>query len=148
MMRVGIGEFLQLDEPELVAGDLLALGVSHALHLEAERHIAERGAPREQLREILKHDAAIQPVAINLLAADAYLAAGWLEESGDQVEQGGLAAARRTDDAEELGLIDVEARALDARDASTRRVIGERNVADLDMAHLIFPAFATINIMS
>src|SRR6185295_19312472 len=68
------------------------------------------------------------------------LAAGRREKTRDQVEQCGLAAARRADDAEELGLLNVEARALNARDASAGRVIGERNVPDLDMGHWRFRA--------
>ena len=43
----------------------------HALHFQPERDIAERGAPREQLGEILEHHAAVHAVAGDRLAADA-----------------------------------------------------------------------------
>ena len=92
-MRIGLAEFFQLDERELFARDVLALGLADAFHFEPEGHVAERGAPREKLREILEHDAAVEPVAVHRLAADADLAAGRTEEARDQIEQRGLAAA-------------------------------------------------------
>src|SRR2546423_213233 len=118
MVWVGVDELFQFHKPKLVARDLLALDFSNALHFEPERDVAERSAPGEKLREILEHDAAIKPAAGHGLAADADFAAGRNQKSGDQIEQRRLAAARRPDDAEELGLIDVEARRLHARDAS------------------------------
>ncbi len=75
MVRIGVREFLQLDQRELCERDLLALGLAHAFHLEPEGDVAERGAPGEQLGEVLEHDAAVEPVAGDRLAADADLAA-------------------------------------------------------------------------
>ena len=49
----------------------LALGLADALHLEPEGDVAERGAPRKELGEILEHDAAVHAVAGHRLAADA-----------------------------------------------------------------------------
>src|SRR4051794_29136411 len=118
MVRIGVAELLQLHEAELIARHFFALGLPHAFHLEPEAHVAERGAPRKKLREVLKHHTAIEAVAVHLLAADADLASGRRQKSGDQVEQGRLAAARRPDDAEEFGLVDLEACVLYARDPS------------------------------
>ena len=109
MVRIGIGELLQLDQPELLQRDLLALGPGHALHLQPEGDVAQRRAPGEQLGEVLEHDAAVHAVAGDGLAADADLAAGGRKEAGDDVEQRGLAAAAGADQAQELGLLDVEA---------------------------------------
>ena len=47
----------------------------HALHFQAEGDVAQRGAPRKQLGEILKHDAAVHAVAFDRLAGDADFAA-------------------------------------------------------------------------
>ena len=115
--------------------DLLALGLSHALHLQAEGHVSERGAPWKQLGEILEHDAAVHAVAGDGLAADADLAGGGREKAGDDVEQRRLAAARRADQAEELRGLDVEADVLHAGDPAGGRVVDQRDVADLDMGH-------------
>ena len=110
VVRVGVGEFLELDQRELLERDLLALRLRHALHLQAEGDVAERACARKELGEVLEHDAAVHAAPGHRLAADADLAAGGREEAGDDVEQRGLAAAAGADEAEELGLLDVEAR--------------------------------------
>ena len=74
MVRIGLDELVELDELELAARDLLALGLGDPLHLQPEGHVAERGAPGKQLREVLEHDAAIHAVAGDRRAADADLA--------------------------------------------------------------------------
>src|SRR5258708_33874690 len=68
-------------------------------------------------------------------AAHADSPAGRLEEAGDDVEQCRLAATRWTQEAEKLGGRDVEADAAEAGHAAARRVVDERDVADLDMGH-------------
>src|SRR5262245_8046749 len=115
-MRIGLAELLELHQRELLARDLLALGLADAFHLEPEGDVAERGAPREELREILEHDAAVEPLSVHRLAGDANIAGRGFQEARDQVEQRGLAAAGRPDDAQELGLFEIEARARNARD--------------------------------
>ena len=59
VVRIRLCEFLKLHELELVERDRLALRPRHAFHFEPERDIAKRRAPREQLREILEHHAAV-----------------------------------------------------------------------------------------
>src|SRR5262245_31459553 len=125
MMRIGLRKFLELDQPQLLERDLLALGLADALHFEPEGDVAKRGTPGKELRKILEHDAAVGALAADSLTADADLAAGRREKSRDDVEQRGLAAARRTQQAKELRLLHVEADAVDAGDASGRRVIDE-----------------------
>jgi hypothetical protein len=70
VVRIGIRELFQLHQPELLQGDALALRFSDALHLQAEGDVAERRAPGKELGEILEHDAAILPVALDGLTAD------------------------------------------------------------------------------
>ena len=135
MVRIGAGKLFELDELELRQGDVLALGLGHPLHLEAEGNVAERGAPRKKLGEILKHDAAVHAVAGHGLAADADFAVGGVEKAGDDVEQRGLAAARRSHQAKKLGRFHVEAHARDARHGACGRIVGERDVADFDVGH-------------
>src|SRR5262249_58980702 len=48
---------------------------------------------------------------------------------------GGLAAAARADDAQELRRFDAEAHVGNARHAAGRRVVNERDVAQLDVGH-------------
>src|SRR6478672_8244855 len=135
MMRIGVRELLELDQAQLLERHLLALGLADALHLEPERDVAERGAPGKQLREILEHDAAVSALSADGLAADADLATGRREKSRDDVKERSLAAARWSQQAEELRLLHVKANAVDRADASGRRVVDERDVADFDVRH-------------
>src|SRR5262249_16692195 len=140
VMRIGLGEFLELDQLELLERNLLALAPADSLHFQAEGDVAERGAPREQLGKVLEHHAAVETMAGHRLAADADLAGAGSEEAGDDVEQRRLAAARRPDDADELGGLDRETHPRDAGHAAARRVVGEAHVADLDMRHRRAPS--------
>src|SRR5215467_9400038 len=133
MVRVGLYELFELHQLELRERNLFALGLADPSHLEPEGHVAERGAPREQLGEVLKHHAAVGAVTADRFAADADLARGGGEKAGDDVEQRRLTAARGPDDAKELRGLDVEADAGDARDLPGGRVVDERDVADFDM---------------
>src|SRR5207245_2839169 len=135
MMRIRLYEFFELHQLELRERDLLALGFPDPPHLEPEGHVPERGAPREQLGEVLKHHAAVGAVTADRFAADADFARGGGEKAGDDIEQRRLTAARGADDAKELRGLDVEADAGDARDLPGGRVVDERDVADFDMGH-------------
>src|SRR6266508_6270441 len=99
MMRIGIGKSLALNQMQLPARDLLALALADAFHLQAESDVAERRPPREQLGEILEHHAAIHAGPGDRLAVDADFTSGRAQESGNDVEQRRLAAARRPDQA-------------------------------------------------
>ena len=135
MVRIGAREFVELHQRQLLERDGVALLLGDAFHLEAEGHVAERGAPRKQLGEILEHDAAVHAVAGDRLAADADLAARRADESRDDVEKRRLAAAARPDDADEFGRRDIEAHRIDGRHAARGGVVDERDVADFDMGH-------------
>ena len=87
MVRIGTGEIFQLHQAKLFERDGFALRFRHAFHFQAESDIAQRRAPRKQLSEILKHDAAIHAVTAHRLAGDADLARIRHDESGDDIEQ-------------------------------------------------------------
>src|SRR6266566_3640510 len=135
MMRIGLRELLELDQAQLLERDLLALGLADALHLEPEGHVAKRGAPGKELREILEHDAAIGALAADGLTADPDFSACRREKSRDDVEQRGLATARGTQQAEELRLLYAEADVVDAGHPPGRCVVDKRDVADFDVRH-------------
>src|SRR5712671_4644130 len=135
MMRIGLRELLELDQAQLLERDLLALGLADAFHLEPEGDVAKRGAPGKELRKVLEHNAAVGALAADGLTADADLAAGRRQKSRDDVKERGLAAARGTQQAEELRLLHLEADAVDAGHAPRRCVVDERDVADFDVRH-------------
>jgi hypothetical protein len=78
VVRVGVGELLELDEAELLQCDLLALSFGDAPHLQAEGDVAKGCAPGEELGEVLEDDAAVHALPGDLLAAYADLAGGGL----------------------------------------------------------------------
>src|SRR6516162_2660388 len=129
-MWIGVGEFLELDEGELLERDTFPFGPRDALHFETEGDVAERGAPWKQLGEILEHHTTIHAAPGHGLAADTDLAGGRREEAGDDVEERRLAAAGRADDAQELRGRQAKACRFDGVNRAARRVVDERYVAD------------------
>src|SRR5215475_3611294 len=123
MMRVRSGEFFELHQTQLLARDFLPFIFWHAFHLEAERNIAECGTPREKLREILEHNAAVHSMTVDFFTANTDFPRFRGKETRDNVEKRGLATAGRADDAYELRSIDVERYILDARHFSAGRVV-------------------------
>ena len=83
-----------------VAGSDGALGGGHPELLEAELHVRARGAPRKQC-ELLEHGGGLGLPSTPLpLEVDA--AGGARQKARDDPEQGGLPAAGRAEDGEEL----------------------------------------------
>src|SRR5262249_32698009 len=135
VMRIGIGELFELDQAQLLQRDALALGPRHALHLEPEGDIAERGAPGEELGGILKHDPAVRAGAAQGFAADQDLAARGGEEAGEDIEQRRLAAATGSDEAHELRLLDGKVRRRHAGHSTVGRVRAGRDISHLEVRH-------------
>src|SRR5438105_2841589 len=134
-MRIGARELLEPDETEEVHRDLGALGARHALHLQAELHIAARRPPREELGEVLKDDATVEPTSGDRLPADQDLAARGCEKAGDDVEHRRLAAAALPDDAEELRGAHAEAHVAERLDAALSAVVHVIHCPELDLVH-------------
>src|SRR5262245_32779406 len=135
MMRIGFRELLELDQAQLLERHGLALALGHALRLEAEGDVAERGPPREELREVLKHHAAIGAVAGYWLAANADVAAGRLQEPRNDVEHCRLAAAGGTHEADELRPRNLEADVVDRMHRAGWCVVRQTDVAHRDVSH-------------
>ena len=62
---------------------------------------------------LLEHDAAVGAGTLHQLAVAVDLAAGGLEQAGDDVQEGALAAAGGADDADKLVVVDVERHAVE-----------------------------------
>src|SRR4029450_5347689 len=100
--RVGAGEALEIDQLQEAARGLGALRRRHTAYLKPELHVALRGAPGEELREVLEDDAAIAAAPVHDLAPDADLTARRLEKAGHDVQEGRLAAAAAAHAADEF----------------------------------------------
>ena len=77
----------------------------HVLDLHTENDVVEHRAPRQQ-QVLLQHVADAADGAGGVDALDEHAAAGRLQQSGDDVENGGFAAAGGADQADEAPLRD------------------------------------------
>src|SRR5262249_15635966 len=125
MMRVGTGELVEFHQSQLLVCNSLAFVLWHAFHFKAESDVTECCAPGEKLGKILKDDASIHAMAFHLLADNADLALCRCQEPGNDVDQRGLAAAGRSDDADEFRSADIETDLLDARDFAAGRIVDQ-----------------------
>ena len=97
------------------------LVLRHLLELETERHVVEHAHVRVE-RVVLEHHrdvALLRRHVVDDTVADADRALGYRFEPGDHPQRGGLAAARRADQDDELLVVDVEVERLH-RDGAVR----------------------------
>ncbi len=107
---------------------LVGIGLGHAGDLEAEGDVLRHGQVGEQ-RIGLEHHADVALVGLqprDVLAADDDGAGGRLLEAGDHAQHGGLAAAGRAEEGDELAGADIEVEILH----HGRRAIGFADVLD------------------
>src|SRR5450631_1180343 len=100
-MDVAVPELQKMDEAQVVLHLLLALGFADVLHLQAELDVPAHRQPGKQ-PEFLEDQDAIGSRPIHRRAIHQNLPRGLRLQTGDQVQQRGLATSRRTDDAEKL----------------------------------------------
>ena len=132
LLGVGLHEVLQLDELDVLERDLLGLLVGLALELEAKLDVLEDREPREE-GVLLEDDAAVGAGARDLLAVHQDAALRGLLEATDDVQERGLAAAGRPDDAHELVLVDVEVGAVEGNHLALAGVELLDHVLDVDL---------------
>ena len=112
LARIEIGETGEMNEIEIFRGLGHALALGQSLHLERPRDVLDGGEPGKQ-RELLEHHAAIGPRRPDRTAVETQVAAAGRLEAAEDVQEGALAAARRSDDRDELVLVDGERQAID-----------------------------------
>src|SRR5690349_6384582 len=94
-------EALKPDELEVLIGAVVAFRAGHTGQLQAEFDVGADVEPREE-RSFLEDDDAVPPRPGDGVAADEHFAGGRLFEAGDDVQERGLAASRRSKEANEL----------------------------------------------
>ncbi len=102
---------------EHLGDPLVGLGLRHAGDLQPEGDVLRDGQVRKQ-RVGLEHHADIALVRLqpgDVLAADDDGAGGRLLEAGDHAQHGGLAAARRAEEGDELAARDIQVEILHHR---------------------------------
>src|SRR5262245_16882527 len=99
---------IETDEIEIALRPLQPFLTRQAAHAQAELDVAKCRQPRVERVITLKDDATISPRAVDDAAGDFHATGGSGLETGRHVEDGGLAAAARAQQAEELAGFDVE----------------------------------------
>ena len=123
----------QSGEIEQRAGRGVSLALLDACHLQAELDILANRQPGEQ-RVLLEHDAAVRARFGDRLAVEPGLAKRRLDETGDDAEQGRLAATRRPDQRDEFARLYVERHAFDGHDLAVVCAERDAHVANVDEA--------------
>src|SRR5262249_21967311 len=103
----------------IFGGELAAPAAAEiALELQPEHHVAVGGEPGKQ-RLLLEHDHALRTGPLDRNPVGKHATGIGLGQSGHDVEQRGLAAARRSNQAEELALADFERNVIEGVDFAT-----------------------------
>ena len=127
---------VRLDGQDLggLANQLVDLILRLLAQLEAERHVVIHGHMRIQ-RVVLEHHrdvAILRRDVVDEAVADVELALGDLLQAGDHAQGGGLAAAGRTNQNDELLVFDVEAEVGNSGDVARVDLV---NVVQLKACH-------------
>ena len=129
LVREGLGEFFQADQRQRVV-DAPRCSLQKAARFESERGVAPHGAPRIERRILEDHDAR-RVGSRHLGAVDQETAAARTVEAGDQAQQGGLAAAARSEQGDEFAGLDLEGDIL-----QHRQIVAVQDEAVIDVAHV------------
>src|SRR5260370_23711780 len=102
-----MGALRQSHLADMQQRDLTLILVAVALEHGPDRDVIEDSAPREP-RMLLEHDAPVPPRSFHEVAIDQDLPGGRCEKAGHHVQQGRLAATRRSKKAREAVLVQGE----------------------------------------
>src|SRR5580700_10047283 len=144
-----VGELDEADGFEGLFRPRLMLEFWHALEQHAEADVFQDGVPGKQ-RVLLEHEGdVLRHRPAHRLAGDFDSAAGWRHQAADDVEQRGLAAAARPDQAEQFAAGDVERRVGKRADMLRLARLAElvRDVFDADrgVARRHFGRYASVS---
>src|ERR1700730_1388205 len=132
LRRIGVLEAAKPDEIDEALRPRFAARARQAGTLEAVEHVRPHGLPREQ-GKVLEHDAAVGARRDDRIAVDENPPALDRQEAADQIKQGGLAAARRTEQRHELARTHFERSAGEREQRATAgRSIGVADAFDDD----------------
>ena len=132
VMVLEAGQPDHVDEPLAGFAPCVAL---HAPQLEAELDVAHHRPPRQQT-ELLEHHGAVLAGSGDGIAVDRHLARVGRDQPEQDVEERALAAARRTDDGNELAFLDDDVETVERGDrCAVRRRERELDLLGLDVSY-------------
>src|SRR4051812_25230233 len=116
-------------------------GIAAAEDFHREKHVVQDVAPRHQVRR-LEHEAEVGMRSVDLLAADAHRSAALGNQPRNDAKERGLAAPARTEQRDQLALLEFQRRVVDGHDrlaaaAEAAALEDPANVAKLAEAHCV-----------
>src|SRR5690606_28705525 len=133
LVRVVIGKAAEADAIEPVARGLVALLLPDSPHLQSEGDVLDHRLPGED--RIFLEDDAVQGLPRHRPRPDVDAAGADVLEPRQHPQEGGLAAARGTDDTDELAVGDVEAEIAEGGNRPGRGGVDLGDVARGDLGH-------------
>src|SRR5260370_31908027 len=106
-MGITVPKLREMHEAQIVAGVVIPLPLADALHLHSELDVLADGEPGKKA-QLLENQDAVGARPPDRLAVNQYLTRRWCMQSGNQMQEGGLAAARGPHDAEKLARPNLE----------------------------------------
>src|SRR6266542_1281071 len=141
----------QLDELKGARDAAVHVGTRHAAHLEAERNVARDAEVRKE-RVVLEHHAKAAPLrrhSRDVASVELDRSLVGLEQPGDAVERGRLAASRGAEEADELASGHLEIEPVDRRRVRERlRQVADTEALELRGCHCVLPAPILLSQMS
>src|SRR5678815_1870824 len=105
---MGVGECGEPDELEQLVAHLSSLVRAHALRQQTELEVPAHGHPGED-GLLLQHVSPLPPGAIDARAAATHPSPCRAKEAGEDPEQGRLSGTDRTEQGDELAVLDLQA---------------------------------------
>ena len=135
LVDVALFKLRQMNEAQVIACLLLALGLGDAFHLHSEFDVLADRQPGEQA-VLLEDEDAVGARTFDRLAVDQNLAGGLRLQPGDQMQQRGLAATRGADDADELSSLHLQVDVVESQQAlAALRAIAQADFAEADLGN-------------
>src|SRR5260370_35732006 len=106
-MGITVPKLREMHEAQIVTGLVFPLRPADALHLHSELDVLADGEPGEKA-QFLENQDAVGARPLDRLAVNQYLTRSLCMQSGNQMQEGGLAASRGPHDAEKLARPNLE----------------------------------------
>src|SRR5439155_15623363 len=130
-------ELHQVERPRYT---LVSLRAGHAAHAQTETDVLPYAHVREE-RVVLEHHAEaalLRRQAVDALVVEPDAAPAEREQARDAVQRGGLAAARRAEEGDELAAPDGDRQAVERRDCALAVRKAARDAVEFQLAEVVF----------
>ena len=136
LVDVAVRELRELYQAQVIPGFPLALCLRNALHLQAEFDIVCDRQPGKE-PELLENQDPVSARPVYRLAVNQDTARRGLLQPGNQMQQRGLAASRRADNAEKLAGFDLQVDSVKRQQSRSVGLVLQRNILQRNFGSLL-----------